>query len=145
MRPVLNIKQNPAHRLVEIMSILQGRTARARTQIEASTEHTSPFCMRMEKNAAIQVHVNVENVSNSSKSQVLSQTPNPLSSQALRPKTKSSPEESNDLYSTSNTQTPRKGCQIHGRRGIMHHFSKCEQRKQTQEKKFFQKPPWTGT
>ena len=27
----------------------------------------------------------------------------------------------------------------------MHHIFKCEQREQTQEKKVFQKPPWTGT
>ena len=34
---------DPTRELVEIMSVLQGRTARARAQIEASTEHTSPF------------------------------------------------------------------------------------------------------
>ena len=41
-----------------------------------------------------------------------------------------SPEECNLLYSTWNTQTQ-------GRRGITCHMSKCEQREQTQDKKFF--------
>ena len=40
-------------------------------------------------------------------SQVLSQTPCPLSNQALRPLTQSSPEESGVPYSTCNTQTTR--------------------------------------
>ena len=54
------ITQDPTRELVEMISVLQGRTARARAQIEASTEHTSPFCMR--KNAKIRAHVDEENV-----------------------------------------------------------------------------------
>ena len=76
------ITQDPAHRLAEIMSVLHGRTARARTQIEASTEHISPFCGREKR----------QNPSPRRRrkcvkffqSPVLSQAPYPLSNQALR-------------------------------------------------------------
>ena len=68
--------------LVEIMSVLQERTTRAKTQIEASTEHTSPFCGRQER----------QNPSPPRRrkcvkffqSPVLSEAPYPLSNQALR-------------------------------------------------------------
>ena len=63
----LIITQVPAHRL-EILSRLQGRTARARTQTGASTDHTSLFCVGTEKKRLkIRVHVVVENVCNSYK------------------------------------------------------------------------------
>ena len=51
---------DPTRELVEIMSVLQGRTARARAQIEASTEHTSPFSRR--RNAKIRAIADVENM-----------------------------------------------------------------------------------
>ena len=51
---------DPTRELVEIMSVLQGRTARARAQIEASTEHTSPFSRR--RNAKIRANADVEKV-----------------------------------------------------------------------------------
>ena len=51
---------DPTRELIEIMSVLQGRTARARVQIEASIEHTSPFSRR--KNAKIRANVDVENM-----------------------------------------------------------------------------------
>ena len=58
----LSTKNAPHHhtgqtrKLVEIMSVFQGRTARARAQVEASTEQTSPFCKK------IRAHVDVENM-----------------------------------------------------------------------------------
>ena len=51
---------DPTRELVEIMSVFQGRTARARAQIEASTEHTSPFSRR--RNAKIRAIADVENM-----------------------------------------------------------------------------------
>ena len=76
------ITQDPAHRLVEIISVLQGRTARAKTQIEASTEHTSPFCVR-EKRQNPSPHRPRKCVK-FFQNQVLSQAPYPLTNQVLR-------------------------------------------------------------
>ena len=58
---------------------------------------------------------------------------------SIAPRTKSSPEKSNVPYSTSNTQTPRKGCQIQGA-GEYAPFpsakSACNPKEQTKSKSF---------
>ena len=105
---------DPTRELVEKMSVLQGRTARARAQIEASTEHTSPFSRKKER----------PNPSPPRRRKYVKffQKPSTVASPVstvkprIAPRTKSSPEKTNVPYSTSNTQTPKKGCQIQGAR-----------------------------
>ena len=74
---------------------------KAELQDEATAEHTSPLCKEMEtRHLRIRVHLNTENVCNSSKSnQALTQNMYPLSNQALRTSDidAASPEESNTL------------------------------------------------
>ena len=66
-------------------------------------------------------------------SQILTQTPYPLSNQKVHSRTKSSPEESNVPQATPKFRGT--DCQIQSRRGIMHQFSPCKQRVHTKDKK----------
>ena len=78
------IMQEPGHRLAEIMSVPQRRTARAKTQIEALTELTSPFCVRTEKKRQNPSPRRRRKCVKFFQSPVLSQAPHPLSNKELR-------------------------------------------------------------
>ena len=109
-------------------------------RVEASAEHTSPFCMRTERNTSGSESTSTKKLCEiCPKCQVLSQPPYPLSNQALRNSQSHLPK--NPMFRIPHATPRRRGkdCQIQGRRGIMCHISKCEQRKQTQDKKISSK------
>ena len=138
------ITQDPTRELVEIMSVLQGRTARARAKIEASTEQTSPFCKRKKRqNPSLRQRRKICEILPEAK-----YCRKPVSSvkQSIVQRTKSSPEKSNVPYSTSNTQTPTttqtpRRLPETGSRRIMHHFPSAKSASNPKEKTNFHKPP----
>ena len=137
------ITPDPTHELVEIMSVLQGRKARARAQIEASTEQTSPFCRR--KNAKIRAHRRRRKYVKFFQKPSTVASPVSTVKPSIAQRTKSSPEKSKVPYSTSNTQTPTTQTPRMqpdtGIRRIMHHFPSAKSASNPKEETNFQKPP----
>ena len=92
------------------------RASRREPKTEALAEHTSPFCVRTEReHFRIRVHFDEENLRNyiqkpSTGAEYVSTVEPSIALQS----TTASPKESNSLYSLSKTQTPNTGLQGKG-------------------------------
>ena len=99
------------------------RTAQSQTATEASTGHTSPFKPNGEVTLQeTSLPPRRKYVQSSKATRVLTQNMYPLLYQALHPRRKSSPEESNFRTQKQHPDTRNKNCQKQGHEEIMYRF-----------------------
>ena len=99
------------------------RTAQSQTATEASTGHTSPFKPNGEVTLQeTSLPPRRKCVQSSKATRVLTQNMYPLLYQALHPRRKSSPEESNFRTQKQHPDTRNKNCQKQGHEEIMYRF-----------------------